>query len=171
MAEKSGQPEAMYCLGCYYRLDFLESRECPECGRKFDPYRPETFSISPKRFSMPRWELGVALLLFLIFFIQTRSWMSIRYRHARVSWVHMYGWLLNRFNEVIWSAPFVCLIPVFILSAFRADRKNRVNVGLCLVMLLAFIAYPQTREWFTGVAYVVSEIHHADHMLDSRSGQ
>ncbi len=162
------QPEAKYCLGCYYRLDYLESRKCPECGRAFDPLQPETFSFSPRRFSMPRWELAVALLLFLIFFVQTRNWMSVRYRYARVHWVHEYGWLLNRFDEVFWSAPFVCLVPVFIFSAFRADRESRLNSGLCLMMMLAFVAYPQTREWFGGVVSVISEIHQADQFLDSR---
>lgn len=39
----------MYCKGCWYILDGLESRRCPECGRSFDPSNGKTFS----RLSLP----------------------------------------------------------------------------------------------------------------------
>lgn len=37
----------MHCRRCGYRLDFNAARECPECGRAFDPTSPATFDTSP----------------------------------------------------------------------------------------------------------------------------
>ena len=39
------QPD-MYCLGCSYPLVSIQSDKCPECGRRFDRERPETFATS-----------------------------------------------------------------------------------------------------------------------------
>lgn len=33
----------MRCIYCDYRLDYLVTNSCPECGRPFDPGNPETF--------------------------------------------------------------------------------------------------------------------------------
>ncbi|MCP3902759.1 MAG: DUF2007 domain-containing protein [Planctomycetes bacterium] len=33
------------CIGCGYRLDGIRSRQCPECGKVFDPDDPLTFVI------------------------------------------------------------------------------------------------------------------------------
>ncbi|XAM01667.1 hypothetical protein OT109_09760 [Phycisphaeraceae bacterium D3-23] len=33
------------CLGCGYRLDGLSHPACPECGRRYDAARPETYSL------------------------------------------------------------------------------------------------------------------------------
>ena len=35
------------CLKCFYILDHLETRICPECGTAFDPANPTTWTIKP----------------------------------------------------------------------------------------------------------------------------
>lgn len=36
-----------YCLGCSYCLEGLSEPRCPECGRGFDPNKPNTFAVKP----------------------------------------------------------------------------------------------------------------------------
>jgi hypothetical protein len=36
------------CLDCGYILDGLPEPRCPECGRAFDPDKPETYVVKPK---------------------------------------------------------------------------------------------------------------------------
>ena len=36
------------CLDCGYILDGLPEPLCPECGRAFDPNKPETYVVKPK---------------------------------------------------------------------------------------------------------------------------
>jgi hypothetical protein len=169
MAKQSGSSK--YCLDCRYCLDHLENNECPECGRVFDPDQPKSFSNTQSQPCFPRWELGIAFGLFLIFFIQSRGWLTVRYRYSRISWAHDYGWELTRFDNLFWTAPFVCLVPVFIISAFRAKMNSKLNVGLCVLMFVIYLLLPQTREWFLDIGQVVSEIHRIDAHLESRSGQ
>jgi len=40
---------AMRCRGCAYDLRGLAEHRCPECGRGFDPAKPETFLQRPVR--------------------------------------------------------------------------------------------------------------------------
>jgi len=169
MTRQSGSSK--YCLTCRYCLNHLESNECPECGRGFDPDDEKTFAYTPNRFSWPRWELLPALVLFVVFIVQTRGWLTVKYRHARISWAHDYGWILWRFDDLLWAAPFVCLVPVFIISAFRAKPKNKLNASLCVIMMLAYLAFPQTRDWFIHIGSVITELHEIDLYLESRSGQ
>ncbi len=41
----AGIPDTARCLGCDYLLRELPGRRCPECGRDFDPARPETMNL------------------------------------------------------------------------------------------------------------------------------
>lgn len=53
------------CLTCGYLLTGLQSGQCPECGRKFDPENPASYSTKPPfvrwRFWMPAALLSIAL--------------------------------------------------------------------------------------------------------------
>jgi len=58
----------LFCKGCGYALVGLESRNCPECGRAFDPGNWRTFATRPPRSALWRWGrrvLALALLLIL----------------------------------------------------------------------------------------------------------
>jgi hypothetical protein len=47
------------CLGCGYLLRGLESRQCPECGRPFDPANPTTMRFGKERGVAKEWLLPV----------------------------------------------------------------------------------------------------------------
>lgn len=55
----------MRCLGCYYVLDHLAGRRCPECGRPFDPADPSTYTTKPPfvwwRYWLPAFVLASGL--------------------------------------------------------------------------------------------------------------
>jgi len=42
------EPDPIYCKDCGYSLREITSRQCPECGRRFDPSRPITYATSPR---------------------------------------------------------------------------------------------------------------------------
>lgn len=42
-------PSGRYCLGCGYALQGLSHRQCPECGRPFNPRDPLTTAAHPVR--------------------------------------------------------------------------------------------------------------------------
>lgn len=48
----------MRCRSCGYDLSGLAEHRCPECGRGFDPEKPETFLRKPVR---ARWLFMLAL--------------------------------------------------------------------------------------------------------------
>lgn len=59
------------CLNCDYPLDALKGRRCPECGRPFDPDRPETVngsgrSLGPVRRKLlapPGWPMHISAVV------------------------------------------------------------------------------------------------------------
>jgi len=58
-----------YCRKCGYALVGLESRNCPECGRGFDPADGRSYARRPPRGWIWRWGrrlAGVVLLLILV---------------------------------------------------------------------------------------------------------
>jgi len=59
-------PPRAFCRGCGYALIGLESRQCPECGRGFDPGNPRTFARRPPRGWIGRWGRRVAGMLGLL---------------------------------------------------------------------------------------------------------
>ncbi len=38
----------MRCIACHYSLKDLTEHRCPECGRAFDPEKPNTFDSDPE---------------------------------------------------------------------------------------------------------------------------
>ncbi|MEM9345392.1 MAG: hypothetical protein AAGB26_02120 [Planctomycetota bacterium] len=173
MARQSGSSK--FCLGCRYCLDHLESDECPECGRGFDPNDPKTFSNSPRRIILPRWESFAAAFLFSIFLYQSYAWREVQTilwnKRSLISWGNEYAYWLSRFEELLNAAFFVCLIPVFIVSAYRARPRCLVNVICCLIFTTAFLLWPGTRVWILDMLEVIPKIHQIDQYLESRAGQ
>lgn len=172
MTRQSGSSK--YCLDCCYCLDHLESNECPECGRGFDPGDPKTYSNSPHRLTLPRWEFFVAAFLLATFVIQSNRWYEVQStvwgRRLLVHWLYEYGPVLYRFEKIFYAAPFVCLIPVFAVSAYRARPRCLVNVLCCLGCVAAFLAWPGTHIWFADMIEVVPEVHRIDRHLDEIYG-
>ena len=173
MTRQSGSSK--YCLTCRYCLDQLESNECPECGQAFDPNSPKTYSNSPRRIILPRWELFVAASLLVIFLYQSNGWRGVQAivwnrRRTLYHRSHEHAVLLSDFWNLLDAAPFVCLIPVFAVSAYRARPRCLVNVLCCLGCLAAFLAWPGTHIWFADMIDVVPEVHRIDRLLDEIYG-
>jgi len=57
-------PDPIFCRQCGYQLNYIESRQCPECGTAFDLSDPMSFRRSAK----PQWpwEALVALVLLVM---------------------------------------------------------------------------------------------------------
>jgi len=55
-----------FCPGCGYALRGLESRQCPECGRGFDPGDPRSFAKRPPRPWVWKWGRRVPAVLLLL---------------------------------------------------------------------------------------------------------
>ena len=55
-----------YCKKCGYALVGLESRNCPECGRGFDPADGRTYLRRPPRGSVWRWGRRFVVLILII---------------------------------------------------------------------------------------------------------
>jgi hypothetical protein len=53
----------IYRLNCYYNLHGLIEHRCPECGRRFDPADPATFSRTPDPQHLPKLVQRVALAI------------------------------------------------------------------------------------------------------------
>src|SRR5688572_13811959 len=47
MFDRSCGGKNVYCIQCCYNLAYLSSRNCPECGRAFDPTEAGTFLDEP----------------------------------------------------------------------------------------------------------------------------
>lgn len=153
MTEKSEQPEAMYCLGCYYRLDHLESSECPECGRGFDPSDPKTIAYSPKP-KWPRWECLLAALLLAVLFYLTYEWWALDGfwgKRRTVSWnPHSdpnyvpFVKALMRSREIMLVIPLLVAIPGLLFSAIRHAGGNRATWVIALLLFVLFAIWPGT---------------------------
>lgn len=59
----------MFCKKCGYALIGLETQQCPECGRKFDPANQKTFAQKPPRSRAWRWGKWFAALTLLLVLI------------------------------------------------------------------------------------------------------
>ncbi|MAE65708.1 MAG: hypothetical protein CMJ18_15675 [Phycisphaeraceae bacterium] len=73
----------MYCRRCWYPLGEISTRECPECGRAFDPEDPGTW----RRRSRGQWWLAtvgrpVAIALLLVGLIAA-LWTGFAYHRDR----------------------------------------------------------------------------------------
>jgi hypothetical protein len=59
----------MYCRGCGYDLQKLDTDRCPECGRAFDPDDHKTYHRTARRYTVRRiirshlWKLAVAAMV------------------------------------------------------------------------------------------------------------
>lgn len=52
----------MFCKDCHYNLKAIDSKQCPECGRPFDPDYPKSWS----KYSIPQWQVDMLELWAMI---------------------------------------------------------------------------------------------------------
>lgn len=81
MAEQPVIEPGMYCRKCWYVLDGLTERRCPECGRPFDPLRRGTYRKKPKGWRR-RWVMRQArraAAVFLLLLVFGGVWVGWRY--------------------------------------------------------------------------------------------
>lgn len=52
----------MFCTRCRYPLSQIESRQCPECGRRFDPADAKTYLHTATTMRGVLWHVGVGAL-------------------------------------------------------------------------------------------------------------
>lgn len=96
MTAREIQPrQPMRCLDCGYDLRELSEYRCPECGRRYDPAKPETFLQQPAR--------AQRLLMVAIASLPIILWPILA---ARFGWTR---------HIPIWLMP---LGPVSIISGF-----------------------------------------------------
>lgn len=71
-----------FCRGCGYALFGLASRNCPECGKGFDPADARTYSRRPPRGAVWRWgrRLVVVLLAIGLPLGMGLGWLGYRWR-------------------------------------------------------------------------------------------
>lgn len=80
-----------HCLTCGYSLERITSRQCPECGRAFNPDDDQTFRWDPKpRTPSHRRHKHIAFVLAIYILPQIASLISW-INHADPPWV-MYEW-------------------------------------------------------------------------------
>ena len=64
--EAHGPTPTMFCLSCRYPLNGLETFQCPECGRTFDPNSTITFTRDPKRHRLRRALIGAGWVILVL---------------------------------------------------------------------------------------------------------
>ena len=161
-----------YCLGCGYCLDHLESNECPECGRAFDPEDASTFTGNSKRSVWPRWETYIACLLLCLIYYQTWEWNTSgpgRWRHARISWNNMFAPTKIAFDYLIWFAPTILLFPVFLVSGLRVKPLGPVTIILSFACLGLFLLCDGVWIWFDWMPDILSQIYEHESYAEALS--
>ena len=118
-----------YCLGCYYPVDRITSKQCPECGRAFDPDDVSTYALKPRR-SLPIY--GFVSLI-----------------SAAMVWLFILGIPLVsglRFHSGLTSfLPTIISLPIAMMLGWRAFRHpesiNRMPglIGLLVTVPLFLI--------------------------------
>jgi len=109
--------KARYCKGCWYDLRGCASHVCPECGQRFNPDKPTTYSKYPgTRLPNEVWFVLVCHVLALIL-------LAAGPIIARLGQDYKLGW-----HEAV-AVSMVCTsLPLFGVAAFY---------GLCVVFLYA----------------------------------
>lgn len=70
-------PRHGYCRKCWYSLEGLQNRACPECGKAFDPDDPRSFRSMPRRKYLMRRRAIVAVGVCLLAMV-TSFWIFVR---------------------------------------------------------------------------------------------
>lgn len=91
-------PDAARCLECDYSLRGLQSKNCPECGRSFDPSNPWTMALErpiptlmrPLASQLGSWTRS-AVTCGCIAILWGNAWLP------GANWVELFGWLLVLF--------------------------------------------------------------------------
>jgi hypothetical protein len=98
----------MRCRGCAYDLRGLAEHRCPECGRAFDPAKPETFLRRP---------VQARRLLFIA--IASLPIMAWPIAVIRLGWIELLP---------IWLIPFGPISIITCLSMALEAVRRSINV-------------------------------------------
>ena len=159
--DKQSEP-SRYCLKCFYCLDHLDSHECPECGRQFDPQQSDSFSPRPSPSAWPSWETWIALGMLTLLIYTTSDWIGVREvfgSRIRVHWLYPGASIVHRLEELCWASPLIGLIPVFFISGLRKRQYTRKAWLIAILGLLLFAVWPGTWVWFHDLPFILSEAH------------
>ncbi|QQE12040.1 hypothetical protein JD969_00760 [Planctomycetota bacterium] len=150
MSEESA---AKFCLDCRYRLDYLAHRECPECGREFDPEDEMTWRREYKKKS---WHVVVFLsvlylgLMYWIYFSLTQIqynfvawWQGVGLKIGRNIMRHRGYWYPEGLG--IWMQPMLeflmlmwaCIFSLIVMR-WRLKRYGR-RIVWCGIDVFGFI--------------------------------
>lgn len=139
----------MYCLTCDYDLRALPEHRCPECGRAFDPSRPDTFARKPPPApGFPMWAaVAVASYPLVVLTLFLTTWIAAAVKVGGAPWSHDPRWtgdyvLLLYMASMLSLAGLVPYMPacvaVLIAYAFAGrDAKRGRRVALLVVLSIA----------------------------------
>ncbi len=128
----------MFCASCFYPLDHLAGRRCPECGRPFDPADPSSVSHTPNRpvFTYPYrtlWSLCCCVLAFYNLGLTGPGWTHKTFTHL---------------------GPHLFLILVLALGVgtglFVLRKGSSLSRGLAALSLLILVWYTVVYASFLG---------------------
>ena len=104
----------MYCLACEYDLNGLETGNCPECGRAFEPADPDSFLVTASRARRKRYYAVAGALAVMLGIV---GWYAIRSDAP-----------IQLFMVVIAGIP-----GLIAFAAGARLRRTTPSVGLCLL--------------------------------------
>ncbi len=157
MAEQS--KPSKYCMDCGYCLDHLESHQCPECGRAFDPADHATFSNIAKRSLWPRWETVFALVMVAMIYMLSWDWETKSYFYyggrARITWHNSYSPHGDQLAYLLWFTPAICLAPLFLYSGLRVKPRNAATIFLSILSLILYFTCDGTHLWYGRILQLI----------------
>jgi hypothetical protein len=163
-------PDAAQCLSCNYPLRGLESRQCPECGRGFDPNDPMSMNLgrplNPAARALLRpagrwadvcvWLVG-AWGAWLSLGMMPRAVLLLWFALGSVPVLApvIVRRMLRRIAASAYSQPGATLR---VDSAFdrRARRVLRITIVLVLTRAPAYVVWWVSRPWTDAIARKVA---------------
>lgn len=107
----------MFCLTCKYPLGSDEPWRCPECGRAFDPQRPETYHSDSTPITRCR-TIGN-----LVLFVLVAAYVAINAASFQLEEVSAIRFPMNAHGFFSFAGPVVC--PILIGLAQALPKKYR----------------------------------------------
>jgi hypothetical protein len=173
MAMNSSEEQERYCLSCRHSLRGLASRECPECGRAFDPGDKRTFAETNRR--DPRWlrwiVVAISLYPLLALALLYGTWLAAavslghwprpsrddpKYINGFVSTLHTMTWIAIMFASPAFAANAIALVADGVSRwwynrRFPAKTIALAGIAACLwitVIALVKIDPGRVLYWF-----------------------